>query len=178
MKNLLLLLLIFSISSNNSETKTSEINKSEESTQPETSTYYLMRHAEKVRTNAYDEDPNLSIEGLQRSKRWATHFETIPLDAVYATKYIRTKQTVSTIAQQKQITIQTYVPERLFSEKFLANTRGKNILIVGHSNTIPQLANQLIGEEKYENMDDSDNSTLFIVTINGNDRNVEILTVE
>ena len=52
------------------------------------------------------------------------------------------------------------------------------MLIVGHSNTIPQLVNKLIGEEKFEDMDDSDNSTLFKVTISGNDKKVETNTVD
>ncbi|MCB0452843.1 MAG: histidine phosphatase family protein [Aequorivita sp.] len=139
-------------------------------------TYYLLRHAEKVRTDPKDPDPALNIDGLMRAKRWAAYFEPIKIDAIYVTKYIRTKQTISLIAQQKQVSPTRYDPNTVYSEEFLNQTNNKTVLIAGHSNTIPQLVNQLIGEEKFKDMDDNDNSTLFKVTINGKDKKVETIT--
>ncbi len=157
-------------------------NKTDEtSTTPQANyhaTYYLIRHAEKVRTDPNDQDPSLDIKGMLRSKRWAAYFEPIKIDQIYITKYIRTKQTVSLIAQQKQVSPIRYEPNTIYSEEFLKQTNGKTVLIVGHSNTIPQLVNKLIGEEKFKDMDDSDNSTLFKVTINDADKKVETITVE
>ena len=51
-----------------------------------------------------------------------------------------------------------------FVEKFIAKNKGKNIVIVGHSNTTPELVNRLLGEKKYEEIPDTDNNDLFIVT--------------
>ena len=141
-------------------------------------TYYLIRHAEKVRTDPKDQDPGLDIKGMLRAKRWAAYFEPIKIDEIYVTKYIRTKQTISLIAQQKQISPTRYSPNSLYSEEFLKKTNGKTVLIVGHSNTIPQLVNKLMGEDKFKEMDDTDNSTLFKVTLNGPDKKVETITVE
>ena len=141
-------------------------------------TYYLIRHAEKVRTDPNDQDPSLEIKGMMRAKRWAAYFEPIKMDKIYVTKYIRTRQTVSLIAQQKQVSPTQYDPNTIYSEEFLRQTNGKTVLIAGHSNTIPQMVNKLIGEEKFKDMDDADNSTLFKVTINGNDKKVETTTVE
>lgn len=141
-------------------------------------TYYLIRHAEKVRTDPKNPNPSLNIDGMMRAKRWAAFFAPIRLDAIYITKYIRTKQTVSLIAQQKMISPTMYDPNTVYSDDFLKNTNGKNVLIVGHSNTIPHFVNQLIGEDKYEEMDDSDNATLYKVTLNGENKKVGISTVE
>jgi len=141
-------------------------------------TYYLIRHAEKVRTDPNHQDPSLDIKGMIRAKGWATYFEPIKIDRIYVTKYIRTKQTASFIAQQKQVSPTRYDPNTIYSDEFLKETNGKNVLIVGHSNTIPKLVNKLIGEEKFEDMDDADNSTLFKVTLNGADKKVETITVE
>ncbi len=141
-------------------------------------TFYLIRHAEKVRTDPNDEDPSLDIKGMVRAKGWATYFEPIKIDKIYISKYKRTKQTASLIAQQKMVTPTRYEPTTLYSEAFLKENNGKNVLIVGHSNTIPQMVNKLIGEEKFKDMDDNDNATLFKVTINGNDKKVETITVE
>jgi phosphohistidine phosphatase SixA len=141
-------------------------------------TYYLIRHAEKVRTDPNNEDPSLDIKGMIRAKGWATYFAPIKIDEIYITKYIRTKQTASLIAQQKSVIPKLYDPQTIYSKDFLKKTNGKTVLIVGHSNTIPKLVNQLIGEEKFQDMDDSDNATLFKVTLNGDDKNVETITVE
>ena len=56
-------------------------------TSDETTTYYLIRHAEKDRTNNTNRNPSLNTNGLLRAKRWAKHFEKIKLDAVYSTDY-------------------------------------------------------------------------------------------
>lgn len=141
-------------------------------------TYYLIRHAEKVRTDPNDKDPTLNIEGMMRAKRWAAYFEPVKIDEIYITKYIRTKQTISFIAQQKQVSPKRYDPNTIYSDEFLKQTNGKTILIVGHSNTIPQLVNQLIGKEKYTDMDDNDNSTLFKVTLTESGKQLETITVE
>lgn len=141
-------------------------------------TYYLIRHAEKERTDPKDQDPSLNIDGMKRAKHWAEYFEPIAIDKIYITKYIRTKQTISFIAQQKQITPQKYKPHQLYSETFLRETNHETTLVVGHSNTIPQLANKLLGEERFGDMDDNDNATLFKIMINGDDKKVETIKVE
>ena len=48
----------------------------------------------------------------------------------------------------------------------LAKTnQGKNVLIVGHSNTTPNLVNELLGKEKYPQIEDNNNGNLYVVTI-------------
>ena len=145
---------------------------------PYHATYYLIRHAEKVRSNPQNQDPSLDQKGLLRAKRWAAYFEPIEIDEIYTTNYIRTNQTISVIAEQKTIVPKNYDPDKIYSDGFLKETDGKNILIVGHSNTIPYFVNKLLDEEKFTEMDDGDNSTLFKVTINGKDKKVETITVE
>jgi phosphohistidine phosphatase SixA len=187
MKYALLLVLIplFVNCGNNKDEKDQRSEQAEENIKPikktapvQEATYYLIRHAEKDRSNEYDKDPNLTVEGMLHAKRWAAYFEPIQLDAIYATRFLRTRQTVSLIAQQKMITIKPYKAGHLYSEDFLALTNHKHVLIVGHSNTIPKLVNALIGEDKYEDMDDSDNATLYKVTLNGDDKKVETFTVK
>lgn len=162
---------------NNSENQTSETMNQPPAPSYQ-ATYYLIRHAEKVRTDPKNQDPNLDAKGMMRAKRWAAYFEPIPIDNIYVTKYIRTKQTISLIAQQKMISPKAYDPNSIYSEEFLKETNGKNILIVGHNNSIPHLVNDLIDEEKFTDMEDGDNATLFKVTIDGDDKKVETITVQ
>lgn len=141
-------------------------------------TYYLIRHAEKVRENPKDQDPNLDAKGMRRAKTWAAYFEPIQIDEIYTTDYLRTKQTISHIAEQKMISPKIYDQNTIYSKGFLKETYGKNILIVGHSNTIPYLVNKLINEDRFTEMDDNDNSTLFKVTLDGDNKKVETIAVE
>ena len=141
-------------------------------------TYYLIRHAEKDRSNPNHNNPNLTEEGILRAKNWATFFKNVDLDKIYSTNYNRTQQTVGFVAEQKGITVQSYDPSSLYSKDFEQITKGKTVLIVGHSNTTPQFVNAIIGEEKYADMDDGDNSSLYVVTVTENTKKVQILTVD
>ena len=131
----------------------------------ETTTYYLIRHAEKDRTEKTNSNPNLNKKGQERAKRWATYFENIDLDAIYATKYYRTMQTAKPTAESKSLDLQNYDPRTMYDTIFQKETKGKKVLIVGHSNTTPAFVNKILGEKKYKNMKDTDNSSLYIVTI-------------
>ncbi len=129
------------------------------------STFYLIRHAEKDRVDSTNLDPELSQKGLDRAIRWAEVFDKVKLDAIYSTNYERTTMTAAPTSVKKDIDIQFYDPETLDIEGFKIRNEGMDVLIVGHSNTTPVFANQLLGEEEYEQMDDEDNSSLFIVRI-------------
>ena len=144
----------------------------------EATTYYLIRHAEKDRSDPSNSNPELTLEGRQRSQRWSAVFERIALDAVYSTNYLRTIQTASPTAEAHHIAIQFYDPRALYSEEFKASTTGQNVLIVGHSNTIPELANAILGEQQFENIPDDINSYLYVITVIYNYANSILFTID
>lgn len=136
----------------------------------ETTTYYLIRHAEKNRTDESNGNPSLNFEGETRAQNWSNYFKNKQIDAVYSTKYFRTVETATPTAITKNLKIKYYDPRQMYDSVFQAETKGKSVLVVGHSNTTPIFANKILGEEKYENMDDNDNASLYIVTISGDDK--------
>ncbi len=144
----------------------------------EATTYYLIRHAEKDRSDPSNSNPELTLEGRQRAQRWSAVFERIALDAVYSTNYLRTIQTASPTAEAHHIAIQFYDPRALYSEEFKASTTGQNVLIVGHSNTIPELANAILGEQQFENIPDDINSYLYVITVIDNYANSILFTID
>ncbi|PQJ74463.1 SixA phosphatase family protein [Polaribacter gangjinensis] len=146
--------------------------------QETTTTYYLIRHAEKDRTDATNSNPDLNNFGIARAKKWASYFKNIPLDAVYSTNYKRTQQTAQPTADDKKLSIQSYNPRELYAPDFQKATYGKTVLIVGHSNTTPAFVNAILGEKKYEDMSDDDNGSLYVVTIIGNSKVAKIIKVE
>ena len=146
-------------------------------TSDKTTTYYLIRHAEKDRTNTTNKNPNLNSDGVIRAEKWAKHFENIVLDAVYSTDYNRTQQTAAPTAKSKGLIIQSYNPSKMYDSIFKKNTKGKTILVVGHSNTTPVFANAILGQKKYKNMADNDNASLYIVTVVNDKKSSEIKKV-
>ncbi len=132
---------------------------------PVVSTFYFIRHAEKDRTDPENRDPELNQDGLGRAIKWAEVFDPIDLDVVYSTNYERTSMTAAPTSVKKDITIKYYDPGNVDIEAFKNSNERLNVLVVGHSNTTPEFVNKMLGMEKYSPMDDTDNSSLFIVRI-------------
>ncbi len=131
------------------------------------STFYLIRHAEKDRSNPDDIDPELNQKGLGRAMHWAEILADVDLDMIYSTDFQRTTMTAAPISVKKDITVTYYDPDEINIDQFKANNEGSNVLIIGHSNSTPEFVNKLLGEEKYGPMDDYDNGSLFIVKLMG-----------
>ncbi|TRO65312.1 SixA phosphatase family protein [Christiangramia sabulilitoris] len=142
----------------------SEVKNTENQQEP-VSTYYLIRHAEKDRTDSSNRNPDLKREGLARAKKWAEVLKSVDFDAIYSTDYKRTLQTAKPLADHNQLEILKYDAGKLFEESFENDTKGKTVLVVGHSNTTPQFVNAILGEKKYADLDDSENGALFIVQV-------------
>jgi len=128
-------------------------------------TYYFIRHAEKIRTDKANKNPNLTEKGLDRAENWSTVFGGVNFDLIYSTNYNRTIQTATLIAKSKNLEIQFYNPRELYNKEFQIKTKGKTVLVVGHSNTTPMFVNKIIKKEKYSDINDRNNSNLYIVTI-------------
>jgi phosphohistidine phosphatase SixA len=174
MKTLLFFCLPLFIACNFSseEKKTDEITK-------EVTTYYLIRHAEKDRSDPSNSNPSLTDDGQQRAERWAAYFKAKNLNAVYSTNYNRTQETATPTAQMLDVSIQSYDPRNLFDEGFQKETKGKTVLVVGHSNTTPQFANAIIGRDsKLEDMSDTENGIVYIVIVEGETKSVTIENVD
>ncbi|MDT0607294.1 SixA phosphatase family protein [Croceitalea rosinachiae] len=159
-KCLIGLVLLVGLLSCNQPTKDKEISK-----EPTISTFYLIRHAEKEKSDPNNIDPELMQEGLDRAIRWAEIFDQVPLDAIYSTNYQRTLMTAAPTSVKKDIDVQYYDPRDIDVEILKSDNEGKNVLIVGHSNSTPALTNKILGLEKYDAMQEDDNGSLFIIRV-------------
>lgn len=143
----------------------------------ETTTYYFIRHAEKDRTDKTNRNPELNKLGKKRAKKWSKYFKNIHFDAIYSTNYNRTQQTAAPTAKKQKLEVLDYDPRTLYSEEFKKATQGKTVLLVGHSNTTPAFVNMVLGNKKHDDIDDNDNSKLFIVTISEEEITDEVRSV-
>jgi 2,3-bisphosphoglycerate-dependent phosphoglycerate mutase len=141
------------------------------------STYYFIRHAEKDRSDSTNENPHLMDRGKQRAQHWSEVFKNIHFDAVYSTNYNRTIETALPTASKNNLDLILYDPKTIDISKFLKDTAGKNILVVGHSNTTPDFANKILGSKKYIDIEDSNNSNLYIINIFGDHISDQLLYI-
>ena len=121
-------------------------------------TIFVVRHAEKAQ-GGNEKDPDLSEAGRARADSIAGVLKDAGITAIYATELKRTQQTAEPLARALQLEV-TVVPAKetaTLTSKVKA-TAG-SALVVGHSNTIPQILQALgatatltIGDDDYDNL--------------------------
>lgn len=132
--------------------------------QKEATTFILLRHAERAEDGT--KDPDISAVGKDRAQRLVNLLAQTKVDAIYSTSYKRTTNTVTPLAQSKQLAVESYDPmNKQLVDELLAKHKGGTIVVCGHSNTIPSAINQLVGKEEYKNFDETDFGNLVIVTL-------------
>ncbi len=155
----------------------SETKKTEASSETITSTYYFIRHAEKDRSDPSDKNPHLTEIGKARATHWSDILSEVKFNAVYSTDYNRTKETAQPTAAKNNLEITLYDPNQIKAQSFRDETKGKTVLIVGHSNTTPEFVNKILGHKKYEDIDDSNNGNLYIVAVIGDRISDQVLVI-
>jgi broad specificity phosphatase PhoE len=102
----------------------------------EPSAVYLVRHGEKETTG---KDPELTAQGKERARNIATILQKAGIRNVFSSPYARTKQTADPLAKGSGVEVQIYDAGKpaLLVEKVKA--LNGPVLVVGHSNTLPEL---------------------------------------
>ncbi len=119
---------------------------------------FLVRHAEKA-TGGDLKDPELSEAGRARAATLAELLHDVPLTAIYASEFQRTQHTAQPLADATQAKIETVPAKETPALVAKIKTASGNVLIVGHSNTLPEIIAALgvttpltIGESDYDNL--------------------------
>ncbi|MFT5758683.1 MAG: phosphohistidine phosphatase SixA [Alteromonadaceae bacterium] len=131
-------------------------------------TIYLVRHAEK-QIIAGERNPELTQCGIKRAEQLASILDNVNLVNVYSTSYKRTMATAEPTAQQKHLTIKNYDPRELTTIATQLISEKKNALVVGHSNTTPQLT-ELLSKQAVKGLTELEFQELYQVQITANER--------
>jgi 2,3-bisphosphoglycerate-dependent phosphoglycerate mutase len=131
---------------------------------PNTTVFFIVRHAEKDTTGGSNAD--LNAIGRGRAQAEVKMFKKVNIDGVYSTDRPRTRNTAAPIAADKKRTVEIYDAKKQeeLLEK-LAVQGGKHFFIVGHSNTVHQMVNILRGSDEEKEFSESDYSRLYIVSV-------------
>lgn len=109
--------------------------------------FVVVRHAEKSSDDA--RDPSLSETGKARAQALARLLADAPLAAAYATGYRRTQQTARPAADAHGVAVTLYdaqLPATALAARLRAVHAHGTVLIVGHSNTVPDIVAALSGQ--------------------------------
>jgi phosphohistidine phosphatase SixA len=132
-------------------------------------TYYIVRHAEKATNDSASmtsTDPPLTAEGKKRATDLKKFLNKKGITAIYSTNTIRTRSTAEPLSKAKHLNVQLYGPrpDAAFITQ-LKQLKG-NTLIVGHSNTVDDIVNDLCGKQLLNDLPDAAYDNIFIVTNN------------
>ena len=127
-----------------------------------TTTLLLVRHAEKKKGG---NDPQLTAKGSNRAVKLAQILEAFDIQKVYSSNYQRTLETAEPVLKSKGIGVEIYNPRELdkLKSSILKEDIGNNVLVVGHSNSTPTLANLFAGKDLFEKFDESDYNNLLLL---------------
>jgi phosphohistidine phosphatase SixA len=146
----------------------------------QTRTFILVRHAEKDTTatgaTAMTADPPLTQQGQQRAQNLIKALKKYTPNAIYSTNFTRTKATVTPLAQKfkQEVVVYNYKDLKAFATTLL-NGSQQVVVVAGHTNSTPALANLLLGQEKYPALDESVYNKIFIVTISNGKATAEVI---
>ena len=127
---------------------------------------YLVRHAEKVKDDS--KDPALTEVGYQRAANLADMLGSAGITKIYSSDYTRTRDTAAPLAEHLGLELQIYDPKALepFATELLKLQ--ENALVVGHSNTTPELAELMGGDGGTPIVEDWEYDRLYLLqTENG-----------
>ncbi len=136
---------------------------------PRETTIWVVRHAEKATDDA--EDPSLSDQGRARAEALAVRLEGEGIDAIFSSPYRRTRSTAEPLAERIGQEIRRYEAKDFagLRERLLGEFRGKEVLVVGHSNTVLPIIEALGARRPVEALSDGDYDYLFKVSVPGHD---------
>lgn len=149
----------------------------QQATSPVT-TVFLIRHAE--RADEPRQDPPLTEKGVARSEALARLLSNAGIKAIYTSQFARTKLTAEPLAKQLGVTatplslkISPSNPRAIADEstketvdKILSHAGG-SVLVVGHSNSIPDVI-KMLGGDVVPTIDEKKFDDLFVVTVYAN----------
>ena len=134
-----------------------------------TTTVIFVRHAEKATMPT--DDPGLSEAGKMRAVELARQLSEADvvagIDAIYSTSYRRTEETVQPVATALGLPITSYDASNTetIMDEIVRQHKGKIVLVVGHSNTVPALIGNMGASKNVPEIDEGEYDNLYLVSI-------------
>jgi broad specificity phosphatase PhoE len=128
-------------------------------------TVIVVRHAEKADNSV---DPLLSSDGEARAQELTRILSDVEINSIYTTPLNRTRLTAKAVAESKGMSTKDYATTLSASQlasRIQSENAGKVALVVGHSNTVPELLKALSNNAFSIQIAESQFDNLFIATL-------------
>ncbi|CAN5383483.1 hypothetical protein BH20VER3_BH20VER3_21220 [soil metagenome] len=126
---------------------------------------FLVRHAERAaKSGRVPSDTGLSAEGKARAQALAQVLKEAKITTIYTSEYKRTKDTAAPLAESSGVRSEVIPADDLRSLLAKLKASRGNVLVIGHSNTLPQIINAL-GVKSRVTVAESDYDNLFLVIL-------------
>ncbi len=122
-------------------------------------TVYVMRHLQK----AAGTDPGLTKIGSANAVRLAFWFKHDAPEAIYVTQFRRSVETARPLSRRLKVRTTSYDANATAAMIAKVQASKGPVLIVGHSNTVPQIIQALGGPRASGNLAESDFGRIWIV---------------
>jgi len=129
----------------------------------------VIRHAEKESISA--PDPPLSEAGQARAALLVRMFGETQgagrLDAIYTSSALRNRMTAAPLAARLGL-VPIVAPSddpKALAHRVVRENSGKRVMVIGHTNTVPDIVAALSGRSDIPPIDEKEFGTLYIVTV-------------
>jgi 2,3-bisphosphoglycerate-dependent phosphoglycerate mutase len=128
-------------------------------------TVILIRHAEKV-IDPNNSDPDLSPAGQARAQELVRMFGAAGINAIYATQYKRTQETVKPLADKLGLPVNQVNSKNTADllAQIGSQHLGQVIFVAGHNNSVPEIIAAL-GGPTFPIIPETEYDNLYIVTV-------------
>lgn len=127
----------------------------------EPSAIYIVRHGEK---GTESKDPDLTAAGQQRARNIAVILQKAGVTHVFSTATARTRQTAQPTAEENHVAVEAYDPRQPQALVDKVHSLDGAVLVVGHSNTVPDLVRAFGGAEADKEIPDNEYNRLYQLT--------------
>jgi phosphohistidine phosphatase SixA len=131
-------------------------------------TVILTRHGDRD-PNSANPDPHLNAAGKARAKTLIHVVGQAGIKAIYRSHFVRAVETAKPLAAHLELSPIVMDEALQIKNDILSNRAGQTVLVIGHSDTVPDIINRL-GAGSVPVIDDSEFDNLFVVTVFGQGR--------
>lgn len=127
-------------------------------------TVILIRHADRTPDGTPDPPgPSLNDKGMARSRKLVHVLSKAGIQAIYTSQFTRSKMTAKPFSMKHSDLPLVRLDEAAeLKDHILAHRVGQTVLVVGHSDTVPELI-KLLGGPSLPIIDDCEFDNLFVL---------------
>lgn len=126
---------------------------------------YLVRHAEKATADLNEKDPDLTPAGYARARALKEYLQSVPVAALFASPYKRTRLTLTPLAAGRDIKQYDTHNYAALRDLILKEYTGKTVVVAGHTNSVLEIVQTFGAPKPVPAITETEYDYIFKVTV-------------